>query len=241
MKKRLMTVTAGRMVWQALYPAPLPRDGPTVKAAKHEATTEARKNMNARTSAQKLEQVLWANFTSADYFATLTYDDEHLPADRRAAVKLLKKYFAAVRQDRRRRGQSLKYVYVTENEHGDGRIHHHLVLNGYKDRDRLKELWTYGDVSDFSYFSLADSDRLAAYITKEAKASGVRKVGQRNWTPSLGLAKPKTEYEYVTDSYQLASPYGADIRERTDVVRGGYEASYIKYVVPTQIKPCSSV
>lgn len=229
------------MVWQALYPAPLPRDGPVVKAAKKEATTEARKNMNARTSAQKLEQVLWANFKSTDYFATLTYDDEHLPPDKKAAVKLLKKYFVAVRQDRRSRGQELKYVYVTENEHGDGRIHHHLVLNGCRDRDRLRELWPYGSVADFAYFSPSDSERLAAYITKEAKTPGARKVGQRNWTPSLGLARPLVEYEYVADNYQLTSPHGADIRERTDVVRGGYEASYIKYVAPTQFETCSSV
>lgn len=40
---------------------------------------EPRETLNARTSFQKLERTLAANFDNGDLFITLTYDDKHLP------------------------------------------------------------------------------------------------------------------------------------------------------------------
>ena len=44
----------------------------------------------------------------------LTYDDEHLPANRQAAVKRVRKMLPQLRAVRKSRGQELKYIYVTE-------------------------------------------------------------------------------------------------------------------------------
>ena len=85
----------------------------------------------------KLEVVIAANFSYQDLVLTLTYDDEHLPPSKREAVRLLKRFLIQLRSERQRHGQDLKYVYVTESKHGDGRIHHHADAGRHL-RQRLR-------------------------------------------------------------------------------------------------------
>ena len=131
MAKRLKTITAGRLVVVGCYTIPSPRSSPEERKALREISSAAQMAINARHAWQKLEQLLAANFGRRDLHVVLTYDDEHLPADRTEAVKRIRKLLPQLRAVRKSRGQELKYIYVTEQLSAEGgRLHHHLVLNG---------------------------------------------------------------------------------------------------------------
>lgn len=137
MAKRKKTIIAGRIVKTAIYTAPEPIDGQRARAEKSRMTTAAQKAMNNKTARARLEMLMAANYSGRDLFVTLTYRDEDLPRNRAAAVERLRKFIKALRAQRRKHGQTLKYLYTTEEKHGEARLHHHLVINGTgKDLER---------------------------------------------------------------------------------------------------------
>lgn len=77
-----------------------------------------------------------ANFTEKDTWMTLTYDDEHLPADYDSAVKNIKNYLSTLK----RKYKDVKIKYAYSIEYGEGRCHYHLFIN-IPDRDGLEEMW----------------------------------------------------------------------------------------------------
>lgn len=114
MAKILKQVRCGRLVCAVAYTAPAAGDSPRARAQKQKASTAARERLNARTSFQKLERTLAANFDNGDLFVTLTYDNKHLPEDRDGAVRRIRTFFPKLRKARQARGEPLRYVYVTE-------------------------------------------------------------------------------------------------------------------------------
>lgn len=228
MARRMKIIEAGDLVKQVIYTAPEPRDGRVVRAQKSYATSEAQKRMNDRTAREKLEMEIAANFTRRDLFLTYTYDDDHLPATRKEAEGNLKKTIRSLRAVRRRQGQELKYIYVTENKHGEGRLHHHLIINATeRDIDTLRSLWPYGDVVHIEPLGKAEWGQWAGYMTKEG---GERPVGRRMWTPSRNLKKPTVRSYYVPDSATLEEPpREAKIIERDRHDEGPAFYWFVKY------------
>lgn len=161
MAKRKKTIIAGQIVKTIIYTAPEPLDGKRARAEKSKMTSAAQKAMNDKTARGRLEMLLAANFTGRDLFLTLTYRDADLPANRAAAVKLLRGFIKALRQHRKARGQDLKYIYTTEEKHGEARLHHHLVISSTgADMEVIRSLWPYADVIDMEYIGERD------YVTK---------------------------------------------------------------------------
>ena len=62
MSKTLKQVRSGRLVCAVVYTTPTAVDSPKARAQKQKASTAARERLNARTSFQKLERTLAANF-----------------------------------------------------------------------------------------------------------------------------------------------------------------------------------
>ena len=114
MSKTLKQVRAGRLVCAVVYTTAAAGDSPRARTQKQRASTAARDKLNARTSFQKLERTLAANFDNGDLFITLTYDDTHLPEDREAAIRRIRSFLSKLRKARKPRGQLLHYIYVTE-------------------------------------------------------------------------------------------------------------------------------
>ena len=200
MSKILRKIQSGRLVYAVVYTAPTAGDSPRQRAQKRQASTAAREKLNARTSFQKLERTLAANFDDGDLFLTLTYDDKHLP-DGREAARRIRSFLSRLRKARKERGQLLHYIYVTEGCNPGGRLHHHVVLNATgDDLEEIRRLWIYGDNLELRRLTFHRDhtyEDLASYLTKEPREWGHPQVGERTWTPSLGLAHPEPETETV--------------------------------------------
>ena len=210
-----MGTSAGRLVVVGCYTIPTPRSTERERKALREISSAAQMTINANRSWQRLELLLAANFGRRDLHVVLTYDDEHLPANRQAAVKRVRKMLPQLRAVRKSRGQELKYIYVTEQLSSEGgRLHHHLIINGTgADLDVLRSLWPYGE----------------GELEPE--------VGARNWAASLGLKKPKVESEIVKDNLTVAAPPGAVILSAPPPVRNEFgEFVVLKYYLPIRKK-----
>ncbi len=237
MAKRKKVTTAGLLVKTVIYTPPQPRDSDYMRAAKSRMTTAARRAMNVHTAQSKLEMLLAANFDPVDLFCTLTYRDDCLPQKLAEAKKRIRAFIKVLRTQRRRNGQELKYVYVTEGRHGDKRYHHHIVISasGTDDLELIRSLWQYGDVVDVEQIAGYEFVEVAKYITKEAAED--RPNGAQMWTRSRNLALPKIESYFVSDDEAIQPPPGAYVLEREEKQNeyGGF--SYLKYRLPVDRKP----
>ena len=235
MAKRLKTITAGRLVVVGGWSIPSPRSTQAERRGLREISSAAQMAINNRHAWQKLERLLATNFGRRDLHVVLTYDDDHLPASRRAAVDRCRRFLAQLRAVRRSRGQELKYVYVTEQLSAEGgRLHHHLVLNGTgRDLEVLEGLWPWGGLELEGLDVWQGYEALARYLTKEAREVGRPEPGRRCWAASLNLAKPRVESETVRDNLTVAAPPGAIILSAPPPVRNQCgEFVTIKYYLP---------
>lgn len=233
-KQRYKQIRAGRLVREALWTAAFPLDSPKARAFKAKCSSAARQRLNDKLSWQKLKMALAANFTYEDLVVTLTYDDAHLPESRAAAGKLLKKFLVQLRAYRRARGGSLSYIYCTEDKHGDGRLHHHLVINGTgEDYPIIYSLWPYGTDLCFEPLDIYGYEELAKYLTKEPREYGHTNVGARTWVPSLNLRKPEVmPAQWVPETVRLAPPPNAYMLRADSFQNEWCSYSYIEYLLP---------
>ena len=233
MAKRKKNIIAGRIRKTVIYTAPEPADSRRTRAEKSRMTSAAQKAMNDKTARNRLEMLLACNFSGRDLFVTLTYRDTALPTKRVGAVQLCRTFLAQLRKARSKRSQSLKYIYTTEERHGEARLHHHLVINGTgHDIEEIRSLWPHGDVVDMEYIGEREYDIWAAYMTKEGIQG--RPVDARLWTASRNMAKPVIHTEYVTNDTSLAVPPGCHVIEREEKVSEFGSYCYIKYKVPME-------
>ena len=231
MAKRKKTIIAGRLVKTVIYTAPEPLDGPRARAEKSRVTSAAQKAMNDKTARARLEMLLACNFSGRDLFVTLTYRNEALPDKRADAVKNIRAFLADLRKARRLRGEGLRYVYTTEEKHGEARLHHHIIIGATgHDIEEIRSLWRHGDVVDMEYIGSRDYETWAKYMTKESVAG--RPVGAQMWTTSRGMQKPIVKSEYVPNDTALAPPIGCHVIEKEEKVIEFGSYCYIKYRLP---------
>lgn len=230
-------IVAGRYVRAIQYTMHLDPDVRRTRAPKEQISSVAREAMNLNQSWQKLKALLASNFLETDLVVSLTYYDASLPPTRKAAESRLKAFIRLLRESRRETQQEpLKYIYVTEQGHLSGRLHHHIVINSTgADYKLIRDLWARnGDNIDFSPIWTKGYDGWARYLSKESRETGRRYVGERMWRQSLGLAKPVVDASWVDASDQLIMPPGAipiDSQQRENIY-GRF--SYVEYLLPTQ-------
>lgn len=232
MAKYKKTITAGPLTVEVVYPAISSRDGPGVRAGKKKMQSEAQARMNLIYDYQRLELLIAANFGTKDIFATLTYDDEHLPKNRKQASGKIKYFLGKLRAARRGRGEEIRYVYNIEHKHEscEGRWHHHLLLNSTGDDfEELRRLWGQGGI-EFTEIRI-DRERnfetLARYFCKEQRD----KVGDRLWSVSRNLKKPEKDCRRVPNDTPLTPPPGVTVLFDTgDVLTTYGHYRYIKYL-----------
>lgn len=189
-------------------------------------TSDAQQFYNDKCSWRELELKLAANYGPRDYVVTGTYGGAHLPENKAEGRKRCYRYLRRLRDARRKRGQELRYVYVTEGWHGKGddayfggdgrledrRIHNHMVISGAGpgDLEEIRSLWPYGGYVRIEPVDIHYYRELAKYLTKEAREFGRAKPGEKVWSPSRNLRKYEVEYiEIPIDGVTLAPPPGA--------------------------------
>lgn len=239
MAKRKKTIIAGNHIEVCIYTMQYPRDTTRARAAKSKMSSAARKAMNYKASRKKCRLKVLTNFSNSDIFLTLTYDDIHLPANRRDANNNIKYFIRKLRSVRKKHGEELKYVYVTENEHS-GRLHHHMIINstGKKelDIDLFNSLWIFGDEINIEFLGKFGIAHYCDYITKERDTD--KKVGARMWTPSRNLIQPTEINEIVPDNETAKCPPNAVIIERDEKQNEFGEYIYIAYeLLPDDNRP----
>lgn len=231
MSKYKKIIVAGPLVIECVYPAPNPRDSAGVRTGKREMSSEAQRRMNLKYAYQKLELLIAANFGVRDLYVTLTYDDAHLPRNRAEARKIMQAFWKRMRKARKEKGQELYYIYVTEHKHGEGRWHHHALINATgEDYSLIRQLWGQGGV-EFKQLRI-DRDKnfetLAQYLCKEQRD----KVGLRLWSGSRNLRKPERECFRVPNDTPLSVPENAPLtfEDTGDVTTAYGHYRYIKYL-----------
>lgn len=230
MAKFKKIIVAGPLVVETVYPAPNPRDSTGVRAGKKALSSEAQQRMNLKYAYQKLELEIAANFGVGDLYATFTYDDDHLPSSRKEANNRVSLFMRRLRAARKAEGQELRYIYVTEHKHGDGRWHHHILINATGDDfKRIRELWGQGGIEFIKLRIDRDKnyETLARYLCKEQRD----KVGLRLWSGSRNLHKPERECFRVPNDTPLTPPENAMVLTDSGDVRTAYgHFRYIKYL-----------
>lgn len=225
-------ISAGPLVLEAIYPRCSRWDDPRTRGAKRKLSSEAQQRMNAKYSYQKLELMLAANFRPGDLILTLTYDDAHLPRSREAAAARLKKFRTDLSALRRRSGHELLMIFNIENVFGQGRWHHHCVINAVgEDFETIRKLWVSGENVEIRKLQI-DKDHsfesLARYMCKEAR----ERPGLRSWSCTRNCRKPEVETFPVPDDTPLQPPKGATVYEdsRSSNEFGSWRV--VKYLAP---------
>lgn len=233
--KRIKTIDAGDLHEAVIYTPPGRWDTPRQRAQKSKATTQAQNAMNLKNKRKRLEFLIAGNFADTDRFVTLTYSDVYLPRNRREARALLRDFLATLRTLRKRHGLGFKYIYTTEDRHGEGRIHHHVILTAATgDIEQLQSLWTYGDVEVKSIWEYGNERHpiLAEYMTKERKPNG-----EQAYTCGKNMVQPIVRSEWVDGDCALIAPRGAIILDEGRETPLYSEYYHLKYLRPTRGGP----
>lgn len=210
-----------------------PRDpNPNQRRRGISISKEDKQKANLKTSYEKLLMLIFANFSPGDWWITLTYDDEHLPADREASKKPFRKFIRNFRKYRKGNKEPLMYVYCTQLTTRDGglRLHHHMVMRWEDDADKemIESLWEYGEVKRIRKLrDIDDVENKAGYMCREPRELGVHVPGEQMWTASRGLIRPKPQYMIIdNDSIDISVPTGCtELQEPVQIPGyGGYKA-----------------
>lgn len=235
--KTLRTREAGMLIEQVCYRRVQRTDDAHARAVKQKRTTEVMQRYNHKSSIKKFELMLATNFRPGDIVGTVTYDDDHLPADRKAAERRFRYFRQKLNKHYIARGVEMLVFWSTEHKHGDGRWHHHFILlSTGNDYDAIRAAWIYGGDIELKPLRV-DKEKnyatLAAYYAKEARD----KLGLRAWSYTRNAKKPTEDTERVEDDFQLQAPKGVQVLERTSIETPYGSFQYLKYLCPTALVP----
>lgn len=206
------------------------------RAQKENATPAARQRANDRISRERLEEMLYANFASTDYFCTLTYDDAHLLTRWKYIQADVQNMIHRLRYHRGRRGDTLRYIYVIEGMHGDKRTHIHVILNapesGVKIFEELRASWRGGGIDAKPLSDYETLGAVARYLTKETLTEEGRTMkGAHAWHASRNCVKP-TVLVSGSDKAPFAPPGAVVLERESRMDFTGERFNYLKFLRP---------
>ena len=165
---------------------------PVQRAAKRKESTPAQKKLNNKRRLRYFVRLVNSNFGRKDLAVELTFDEEHLPADKEGVLRELKNYIKRLKRAWKKSGRDpgeFKYIYVISDSAGDGsgesvRLHVHMFVSGM-DRDLLEDKWHNGYVNaDRLQLNEYGATGKALYYARQGK-------GERSWGSSTNLIKPE--------------------------------------------------
>ena len=166
-----------------------------MRRKKLDPTPERIKKANMRRRADRLRQLMNANFNDNDYWSlTLTYRQGEEPETIRGVRDDAADFVKRLRKCAKLFGVEPRYIYVIGA--GMHRRHVHITVNSLPDMAILTGCWIHGHVSmtklysDGQYRDLADYYIKNAMDTNEQEEALGEKPGQW-YVPSRNLEKPK--------------------------------------------------
>lgn len=236
-KKKMKTIRAGRQVRQIIYSVPYSSDSPKVRGSKKSASTAAQKLLNRKHSYEKAEDLIAENFDVGDLVVTLTYRKGNLPVSRKAAEARMKKFRNNIRQVFRAMKWSDPVIFwVTEEKHGDGRLHHHIIVKRPPGKCYaiIRKCWPWGDDIDFKKLRVdaeKNYESIAKYLCKEEP-----ELGKHQWHITRNASRPDVDVRWVDGSEMIKPPKGSLVfnTESFHDYYTGAAYQYSKYVVPLQ-------
>lgn len=213
-----------------LYTPPTRYDTQPQRAQRSKATSKAQAEANRQNRVKRLERYIWQNFDLSARFVTFTYSNENEPSRRKTARADFAAAMRQIRKSYKDAGYEIKYIYTTEDKHGDGRIHHHAIINAIPgDVEILRSLWTYGgvDIETLEKYGQAAPEDRAIYMLKEKKPNG-----EQGFTCSKNIKPPTVKTEWIDEDCILTAPRGAVVLKEGKEVTEWAEYYHLKYIRP---------
>lgn len=239
-RKRVKVLTAGRVMVGVCYTPPTRSDAPAARRAKEKVSSAARQKLNFRAAWQKLWLIIAATFPEGALWCTVTYDDAHLPPNRKAAKKEMAAFWDRMRAAWKRSGMELAYIYCTHEilDNGERRLHHHFLMSQMPDGhdvELIRSLWTGGSnievrvVGGKGAYPVDDLQDLARYMLHERNPELTsHATGDRGYCCSKTCKRPVEESYTVDGTETIGVPPGAYVIDRVSVCNqfGGYDYLY---------------
>jgi len=160
---------------------------PGIRRKRCKPTKEIQARLNQKNAEKKLTRLVHTNFTEKDLALHLTYRRGSEPADELEAKKDLQNFIRRLKRLYARFGLELKYISCTEIGIRGGRVHHHLIITGGMDRDRIEQLWGKGFAnSKRLQFGEDGVTGLARYMVKDKRF-------YKRWNQSRNLTIPEAQ------------------------------------------------
>ena len=215
------------------------------KGRKKGSSTLKKLDMNMQQTVRCFARVLNCNFSSPDYFVTLTFSDELIPGSPAEALKTVKLFMRRLKHWLSKAGSSIRCAWILSDKTKTGqpeRLHVHMVLGGegvegrkqegytelFVSGQSLRSIWKQGIVHAEHLREQDDYSPVAAYMIVQA----VSGEDVKKYHVSQGLEKPVIISEEVIDRpRELRAPAGAVVQEVTeyDVETG---TQYMRYIAP---------
>lgn len=219
MAKTLRSVWAGPIQVHSLSSRCRQGDAPAVRAAKHRASSDAQRRMNHIYAYQRLELLLAANFPYAGsgLVVTLTYDDAHLPQDRKTVTRNLSAFRKRLNALRKAAGLPPVVMFWSIEVLTSGRWHVHIVINNTgRDYDMIRRAWIYGSEIELDPLRIDDEknhETLARYMTKESREAQdyVSRPNTLSYSHTRNIVQPERETRVVPDDYAIEIPDDATV------------------------------
>lgn len=242
-----------------LYPV---ADRPIIKRGrgkKHNVSTPTQAALNTKNAVRYLNQLCKTNFTNKDYHLTLTYDIP--PENLEEAEKEFKNYIRRVNHRRKTKGlQNVKYICVTEITN-NGRIHHHVIIEGGLGRDETETIWSkerinwrlYDKEAAEGKSEYADSIKLIGYANTKrlqfdnkgiealAKYLSKEPQGKRRWKQSKNLIKPWYKTPSDGKYSRRKIEYMATLPPDCEEVKRYWEKKYKGYILDEALPEYNAV
>lgn len=179
------------------------------RAKKEKETSEAQKKVNQRKAEKEIRRLMNANFQDGDLLVRLDFFKEQLPDGSEQMQEMMAKAIRKLRQEFRKLGRELKYIYVKEIGPRGGR-HIHMVMSKC-DTDILRRCWPHGGIHIDPLISDGQYRKVASYFIKYAaktEETEGRIIGKR-WYGSRNLTKP-----HITKRVVSADKFRENIKKK---------------------------
>lgn len=164
------------------------RQTPRGRGKRKKKSRPEQEKLNDKNARRYINQLVKSNFFVDDYRVDLTYDDEYLPQNEEEANRLVNNFLKKIKRERKKLGIGpLKYIWINEGFNGEGRPHHHLLINGGIDRDTIEGMWVKGRAKNAKPIGYTCAEHLrfnnegivglVKYMTKQTLKEENRKAG----------------------------------------------------------------